>query len=157
MFSKQRLRLLFAGLAVLVAVLTLMSAYASFTDYQSKKDWPLIKATVVHTAIVGKRAVLPEITYQYQVNGRVFTGKSDLQTPPFGHRNKRTLTAQAIVKEHPVGSTLLVAYNPQNPAQSTTGFRLPWNFYMKLSFAISLFLVAAYLLSRFFKKQNKIL
>ncbi|MHB2153221.1 DUF3592 domain-containing protein [Calditrichota bacterium GD2] len=149
---KKKLYLLFAFLALLVALPTLLSQYFVYADYTKKKAWPIIDAQVIKTRIVGKRAILPEITYQYRVNDKTYTGKSDLQTPPFGLRNKRDITARAILREHPVGSTLKIAYQPQNPAISTTGLHLPWNFYMKISFALTLVMVALYLLLQYFRK-----
>ncbi len=137
---KKRLYLIVLVLISLIAVPTLITQYQLYLEYRQKKQWPIIEAQVIQTRIVGKRAILPEITYQYQVAGSTYLGTTDLQTPPFGLRNKRDITARAIVKEHPVGSTLKIAYNPDHPEQSTTGLHLPWNFYIKISFALSLLL-----------------
>ena len=59
-------------------------------------------------------AILLLITYQYQVAEQSFIRKTDLQALPFGLRNKRDITARAIVRERPVGSKLKIAYNPEN-------------------------------------------
>ncbi len=149
--NKKKWLLLAVILSIVIAIPTLLSQYFLYLDYQQKKAWPIIEARVIDAKIVGKRAILPLITYQYQVNGQLFTGKTDLQAPPFGLRNKRDITARAIIKEHPIGSKLLIAYNPQKPEESTAGLHLPWNFYMKISFAFTLLILSGFLLKRTFQ------
>ena len=111
--------------------------------YKSVKSWPRIDAQIIKSEVEGKRAVLPEIFYNYTVKGEKYQGKSDLATPGFGSRNKRILTARTIVAGHPEGSVITIAYNPQNPAESTTQLHPPWNYYGKTGFGLFLILCSA--------------
>ncbi|MCD6376022.1 MAG: hypothetical protein J7L94_10890 [Caldisericaceae bacterium] len=45
-----------------------------------------------------------------------------------------------------------IAYNHEQPEESTAGLYLPWNFYMKISFAVTLLLLSGFLLKRAFQK-----
>ena len=104
--------------------------------------WPRLKAQIISKEISGDRAVLSEVTYQYVVNGYIHIGKSNLGIPAFGERSKRTLTAQVALKDLPIGSPLIIAYNPANPKISTTQFHPPWNHYGKIGFGSFLYACA---------------
>jgi len=85
----------------------------------------------------------------YKIDNKEYFGRTDLATPPFGSRNKRTLTAREIIREHNVGDSLIVAYNPKDVSISTTQLHPPWNHYGKIGFAVFL-LAIGFLLSGFF-------
>ncbi len=102
--------------------------------YAEIKVWPRTEATIIEEKISGNRAVLPEVTYKYLVADCTYLGKSNLGIPAFGGRNKRILTAQIALDDLSIGSKFIVAYNPANPAISTTQFHPPWNHYGKLGF-----------------------
>lgn len=120
------------------------SAKNSF--YQQIKQWPRLEARVINATLAGKRAVQPVVFYEYKVGDSTYTGETDLGTPPFGARNKRTLTAQVVLEEHPVGSMLTIAFNPDRPEQSVTQFHPPWHYYGRLAFGSTLFGLALLLL-----------
>ena len=103
--------------------------------YAEINAWPRTEAIIIEKKISGNRAVLPEVTYKYFVADSTYLGKSNLGIPAFGGRNKRTLTARIALNELPIGSKLIVAYNPANPAVATTQLHPPWNHYGKLGFA----------------------
>lgn len=143
--------LLFAG------VFLVLNEKSTESYYDKIADWPRTKAEIIAKRITGERAVLPEVTYRYSVDGKTYKGKSNLGVPAFGGRNKRTLTAQIALKDEPVGSKLLIAYNPDHPSVSTTQFHPPWNYYGKIGFGA--FIYAGALLIILFRlsgKRNKI-
>jgi hypothetical protein len=107
--------------------------------YEQIKQWPRLDARVVDIKLEGKRAVQPILFYEYKVGDSTYMGETDLGTPPFGARNKRTLTAQVVLEENPVGSALTIAYNPEKPVQSVTQFHPPWHYYGRLAFGSTLF------------------
>ncbi len=138
------------GVLVLISVAIFLTQFFLFMEKQQIAHWPRVPAKIVEAKIVGKNAVRPLFTYQYQVGDSLYHGTTDLDTPPFGARNKRALTARAIIREHPVGSALTIAYDPQHPQISTASLHLPWNYYMKLGLAMVLTIIGLYfVLTRF--------
>ncbi|MEJ2545287.1 MAG: DUF3592 domain-containing protein [Calditrichaceae bacterium] len=148
-----------AAIAILIISIYLILNQDKTRDHYKQLDtWPHTEATIIEEKVAGNRAVLPEVTYEYTVADSIYHGKSNLGVPAFGGRNKRTLTARIALKDLPVGSKLIVAYNPENPVISTTQINPPWNHYMKLGFGGLLYIFALLVLLfkiPFTKKQNK--
>ncbi len=117
-----------------------------FNDYQELRKWEKTQATIIETRITGSRAVMPEATYLYQVNGNNYTGTSNLGVPPFGGRNKRTLTAQTVLEKYPEGKKITIKYNPKNPNQSLAEYKPPWNLFMKMGFGLTLFIASLFII-----------
>lgn len=117
-----------------------------FNDYQEIREWSNSQATIIETRITGSRAVLPEVTYKYRVKDNTYTGKTNLGVPPFGGRNKRTLTAQTVLEKYPQGKKITIKYNPKNPAQSLAEYKPPWNLFMKMGFGLTLFVVSLFII-----------
>ena len=143
--------LLFAG------VFLVLIEKSAKTYYDKISDWPRTEAEIIAKQITGERAVLPEVIYQYSVDGKTYKGRSDLGVPGFGGRNKRTLTAQTALKNEHIGARLLIAYNPDHPSVSTTQFHPPWNYYGKIGFGAFIYAGALMIiLFRLSGKRNKI-
>jgi len=98
----------------------------------TRRSWPTVKASVVATTITGNRAYNPKISCRYEVNGSVYLLTTDLHTPGFGRKRSRKQTAEIIIGEHPVGSEILVHYNPDQPDQACIRTGPFWNNYMVL-------------------------
>jgi len=99
-----------------------------------RQSWPTAKATVVETSIIGERAYSPEITCEYNVAGKKYTHKTDLQTPGFGRKKSRQQTSRIIIAQYPVGTEINIYYNPDNPEESFVRTGPYWNNYLVLSF-----------------------
>ena len=141
----------------LIAIILVSIEIDTQNQFAEINKWPRLEAQIIAKEISGNRAVLPEVTYQYVVGGYIYIGKSNLGIPAFGGRNKRTLTAQVALKDLPLGSSLIIAYNPANPKISTTQLHPPWNHYGKIGFGA--FLYAFALMVLLFKiplKRNKL-
>ena len=136
-----------AVIAIFIISVYLILHQDKIRDYYKQIDtWPHTEAVIISEKVAGNRAVLPEVTYEYSVADSIYYGKSNLGIPAFGGRNKRTLTARIALKDLPIGSKLLVAYNPENPEISTTQINPPWNHYMKLGFGGLLYIFALLIL-----------
>ena len=129
-----------------ISILLILNEEKTRQRFTIISDWPRIEADIIRKKVSGKRAVLPEVIYQYVVDGEIYQGKSNLSVPAFGGRNKRTLTAQTALNDKPIGSRLLVAYNPENAAISTTQFHPPWNCYIKLGLGGFLYIISLLIL-----------
>jgi len=99
----------------------------------SRQSWPITKAKITDTHIIGERAYSPEITYQYSVNGKNYTLKTDLQTPGFGRKKSRQQTSRIIIAQYPVGTEINIHYNPEHPEISFVRTGPYWNNYLILS------------------------
>src|SRR5687767_10064048 len=57
-----------------------------------------------------------DINYEYQVDGKRYTGTRAVQTSLGGANFRRSV--ETFVKQHPKGADVQVYYNPANPAES---------------------------------------
>ncbi len=97
------------------------------------RSWPTTEGIVSDTTRVGQRAILPLITYSYQVDGINYTDSTDLAVPGFGSRRYRGQTASKILEAYPPGKTVKVRYNPDNPKESALRPGLRWAPLMRLT------------------------
>ena len=63
-------------------------------------------------------SVSPKVVYEYGVGGQTYQNDNIRPGDDFLRVNVRG-TAYEIVDKYPVGSAVIVYYNPQNPAEST--------------------------------------
>lgn len=102
----------FAAMLAVFSVLVFMKARAV-------RRWAPVAATVIESETVwgrghkGGRTLIPRITYQYGVGGRVYQGK---RIAFYKHRTG--LGAQELVARHPVGSLVQVRYDPARPEEA---------------------------------------
>lgn len=95
---------------------------------RDSREWPTAEATVLRSAVevksewhsrrngrAGSYQYSPEIAYAYTVEGVWYEGnREDFVTKTSSDQS----WAEGIVSEHPVGSTLVVRYDPTNPSES---------------------------------------
>lgn len=130
------------------------TAASTYSQYRTMQHWITVKAEIIDAHVTGERAKMPEITYQYKIEGKIFTGKSNLTAPAFGNKRFRDQTARNILKEYKKGQEIEIHYNPENFAQSKVIVNIPWNMYMKYSLGI-LFLTLALSMTGNFLIRNK--
>jgi hypothetical protein len=102
----------------------------------ARHAWPTTEATVTQTEITGERAFNPEIICRYEIDGQVYLLASDLHTPAFGRKRTRKQTAEIILREYPLGSHVLIHYNPDQPDQAYIKTGPFWNNYVILMFGL---------------------
>jgi hypothetical protein len=88
-------------------------------------DWPAVNGTIVESNVAtGEQTVkgvrvtkyLTEISYDYAVGGKTFSG-GRISFDPSMHVTAES--AEAVVNRYPVGSEQPVHYDPADPTQST--------------------------------------
>ena len=114
--------LLIGGLLALFAALTdyYMVQYIS-DERKAEKDasqWPSVNGTVVSARLVSHgsiryRADFPEISYSYEVGGKVYKSKHIAAGGEMGG-----VGAQGVLDRYPVASQVTVFYDPQNPKKA---------------------------------------
>lgn len=89
---------------------------------QAAQSWSSTMGTVIASTIqvrrTGKsRSEIPVVVYQYQVNGKPYTGQVIKAGEQFF--NVRLMgDAQKTIARYPVGAQVMVHYNPENPQES---------------------------------------
>jgi Protein of unknown function (DUF3592) len=111
-----------------------------------RHTWPAVKAKVASAKIVGEKAYRPQLSCKYDVGGKGYILITDLNTPGFGRKQSRYQTAEIILKDYPIGSEVLIKYNPENPAEAYIRTGPYWSDYMQLSLGLFLFSPGLYVL-----------
>ena len=107
-----------------------------------RRSWPIVKAVIVDTKVVGERAYNPELTYRFQIDSMTYINKSNLHTPGFGRKRSRKQTSKIIISDYQIGNHLNVYYNPDNPLESYIRTGPYWTDYMQLSTGILILYIA---------------
>ncbi len=114
--------------------------------YESLKSWKRVTATVVASRVVGDRAVLPEVAYQYEIDGKRYRNKTNLDIPGFGNQKRRDQTARIIISDYPAGKEIAIITNPADPSDSRIRTSPPWNLYGRMGFGVFIFGVGMFLI-----------
>lgn len=164
LFSAKKLKAYKFGFLLLITAVgflilgTLLIFHSSNEISQEllRHSWPTIKATVIDTHIVGEKAYRPQISCQYEVGGKAFTLITDLNTPGFGRKYSRHQTAEIIIHDYPLGSNVVIRYNPQNPAEAYIRTGPYWSDYTQFSLGLFIFIPGLYvILGKFFFNFGK--
>jgi len=113
--------LVFGGLGVLLVVLY----FRNKKKAEASVSWPSVEGRIVSNQVRKKHVdtddsfrieYIPEIRFEYQVNGETFTGKRIAfgSDPNFGSQRK----AEEFLIPYPVDSTVKVFYNPEKPKEA---------------------------------------
>lgn len=93
------------------------------TEYRkAAQSWPSTTGLVITSTIQSKRtgrsvSEYPVIIYQYSVHGREYQA-STIKTGEQFLKVGGSIVSNATIKRYPVGSTVTVFYNPENPGEA---------------------------------------
>jgi hypothetical protein len=124
-----------AGIGIVLAVYAFPKLIRSFEE----RSWPTVTGTVVESTVVGDRSFVPRIEYAYAVNGKEYTGADDRNVPLFGNKRRTHEVAEKESASFPVGSSVRVYYDPENPAEATIMPEPRWNDYFQSGLGVLLF------------------
>lgn len=149
-FARRILPISIRPVIVIVAAILLVVS-AIFVVYQlndihnslSRRNWPHTTGNIIASQLTGGELFRPRIMYTYQVEGRNYRDSSHLHAPGFGGKGQRRDAGMHILASYPSGSSVIVHYNPDNPAESVVLASVRWDEYAKLGFYLSLFFIAA--------------
>ena len=122
MRHRSYLRLAFLALVVSLA-LTFVLFYASYrTDsfMRATQSWHSVDGTVIETEVVEKRLndeinYSPRIVYRFSVDGKIYKNdRVGLFEPIYSFK----IDAENALKSYPVGQTITVYYDPEQPGES---------------------------------------
>ena len=117
--------------------------------------WPEVDATIVKKTIQGiqqsdgneqhsKGAILPLVIYEFESEGKTYSGSSHLRAPSFGQRSSLVDVAKKSIAG--LGETIKIRYNPEDPSESYVYPAPTWRDYTQMSFGACLFALAVFVL-----------
>ena len=147
--------LMFIIALILIAggVLLLQFAYGDFQRYRALNQWPSTTGTIIISDVIGERAFRPNLVYTYEVAGQVYRDSSDLNMPSFGGRNNRRSAAETMAGMYPVGSTVVIHYQPEDPANSRLRVSPPWSVYGQMGFGGVLLLLGLFVTGWYLRRR----
>lgn len=110
------------GLLLFVGFMMARNMLQTWRNYRAATDWPqlkgkAVKSDVVDAGIGSRRGFMGahtwRVQYKYRVKGKTYISKPQM---PFPNTSKGN--AQMMQQRLPVGSTVALRYNPENPAES---------------------------------------
>lgn len=92
------------------------------TARQAAQVWPQTTGTVLFSTIqirrqARSRSEVPVVSYQYQVGGQLYQGQRIRAGDQFASI-RVSGDAQKTIARYPAGATVVVFYNPANPAEA---------------------------------------
>lgn len=149
------INLLVAVPFLLIALFLGYRVFASNRAVKASENWMTttgrilatnVEARTSHSSDGGRStAYYPNIVYEYQVHGQTFQNNQVTVGMQVGRGNY--MTVQQQINNYPVGSTVQVYYNPENPAQSALERTAPGNRYLIMAV---IFIVVILAITTFF-------
>ncbi|MFH1701620.1 MAG: DUF3592 domain-containing protein [Candidatus Zixiibacteriota bacterium] len=110
----------------------------------AKSSWPSVRGIIISSNIAGERAIHPDIVYEYEIQGVLYSGVSSLNTPPFGNKRKRYDIASKEIINFSVGDTINVLINPKDPSESYIKHQFTVDIYVKLALGATLLMLSGF-------------
>ncbi|MBI2499233.1 DUF3592 domain-containing protein [Candidatus Woesearchaeota archaeon] len=102
---------------IIIGLIFFISAIINILRGYSSKNWPSVQGKIIHSDIQIQRDIRhgpnysPTILFEYFINGtKYFSNRIS-----FGGTSTGLIGIQRILIKYPVGSDVLVYYNPQKP------------------------------------------
>lgn len=111
-----------------------------------RQQWPSTTGVVITSEVVGGRGAHPQVVYEYEVAGEVYSQESDLHMPNFGGSNNKRETAERLVAQYPVGTEVTVYYDPTLPGIGYLVISPAWDIFVKLSFGVVILVLGCFFL-----------
>jgi hypothetical protein len=143
-------------LTLLFLIVFPFAIYKAWKNVQTAKgsvNWPTTTGTITASDI--KKVVFrrqPQITYSYSVNGKPYT--SQRVSFAGGYKPKEV---DPVLARYPVGAEVIVAHDPQNPAEAAleTGSNKQFTAQVRILLICFVLIVAMNLLSYYVKGLNR--
>jgi len=105
---------------VIAGIGAIIYGYVETSNAKASNSWPVVQGKILSSEVgsyLSRSAMryIPKISYEFEVDGEVFTGKkvmfADVESSSKG-------SPQRLVSKYPQGSSADVYYKPENPAVS---------------------------------------
>lgn len=107
-------------ICVIVGAMNIGSGTTQFIEALGTYRWPTVTGVVLASDVQvgnvrGGKEYIPNVHYQYQVQGKEFSGSRFCY---FECGGSQTYARTTVQDQYPPGKHIAVAYNPKNPFQS---------------------------------------
>ena len=150
-------RALLNSLTIALLIISVYLVISRVDDVEGQwtyRRWPTAEGAIVSSTIAGKMAFHPLITYEYQVEGKEYTGQTDLSAPAFGNKRKRYEVAAVDTSEYPPGRRVTIHYNPAEPSQAELLAGPTYGPLLQLSFGVTLYMAAIFIALSLFRPRT---
>jgi hypothetical protein len=131
---------IYAGLALIIGVFLLLTAFKWSSDIRGKRDWSTTKGRVIEKHLEGggrPNRKIPRATYAYEVKGKKYSNDQVFMIEDY---NTDVKAAKEALDE--LGDEVTVHYNPDDPQQAYLLSNTMIYFYLLLAGGIIMILIA---------------
>ncbi|WP_437228082.1 DUF3592 domain-containing protein [Planctomicrobium sp. SH661] len=115
------------------------------------QSWQAVPCTIVSSEVVGNDTYLIEIHYDYEVDGRPFTGN---RYSFFTKKTSGKAAKEKVVEQYPPGLNTTCYVDPANPSDSVLNRNADWNLLWGL-FGVPFFAVGLGGMYAFWRRRRK--
>ncbi|MFN3561884.1 MAG: DUF3592 domain-containing protein [Chloroherpetonaceae bacterium] len=134
------------GAVALIGLILIVKESSALVDVSEKKQWTQTTGKILDSEMRGKKAYIPFVKYEYELNGKTYTAETELYSPQWGGKLLRKENSESILAMFKPESTVTVYVNPKNHADSALEILLGWDLFIRLGVGIFLWLVSTAIL-----------
>ncbi len=131
------------GAVALIGLILIVKESNTLVDVSEKKQWTQTTGKILASEMRGKKAYIPFVKYEYELNGKTYTAETELYSPQWGGKLLRKQTSESILAMFKPESAITVYVNPKNPADSVLEVLLGWDLFIRLGVGMLLWLVSS--------------
>jgi hypothetical protein len=130
------------GVIALVGFILIVKESNALQEATEKKQWMQTTGKILASEMRGRKAYIPFVKYEYELNGKTYTAETELYSPQWGGKLLRKETSENILSMFKPESTLTVYVNPKNHAESVLEILLGWDLFIRLGVGMLLWLAS---------------
>ncbi len=134
------------GAVALVGLILIVKESSALVDVSEKKQWIKTMGKILASEMRGKKAYIPFVKYEYELDGKTYTAETELYSPQWGGKLLRKETSESILAMFKPASTITVYVNPKNHADSVLEILFGWDLFIRLGVGMLLWLVSTAML-----------
>jgi hypothetical protein len=130
------------GVIALVGFILIVKESNALQEATEKKKWTQTTGKILASEMRGRKAYIPFVKYEYELNGKTYTAETELYSPQWGGKLLRKETSENILSMFKPESTITVYVNPKNHAESVLEILLGWDLFIRLGVGMLLWLAS---------------
>lgn len=131
------------GAMALIGLVLIVKESNALYDVSEKKRWTQTTGKILASEMRGKKAYIPFVKYEYELNGKTYVAETELYSPQWGGKLLRKETSENILAMFKPESSIAVYVNPNNHAESALEVVFGWDLFIRLGVGMFLWLCAA--------------
>jgi hypothetical protein len=134
------------GVMAVIGLILIVKESNALVEISEKKQWTKTTGKVLASEMRGKKAYIPFVKYEYELNGKTYTAETELYSPQWGGKLLRKETSEGILAMFKPESAITVYVNPKNHADSVLEILFGWDLFIRLGVGMFLWLVSTAML-----------